>query len=84
MAAGRIRLEHLFGQLLNHLVALLPRQAFDVEDLAGVEIQRLPGGFPMHPDHRVEGRWAVAVFHVQQRLRARTAAVGKGAVTSRQ
>src|SRR5713101_5609016 len=71
-------LNHALCQLLDHLVALALVEPLDAQDLAGIEVERLPPGLGMSADDRMEDGCPVAVLLVEERRRVPAAAVGEG------
>src|ERR1051326_5464316 len=61
----RIRLDHPLRQLVDNRVTFVRRKAFDAEDLARIEVQRLPSGFRMGTHDGMEHRFPIAMFGVQ-------------------
>ncbi|MBV9199071.1 MAG: SDR family oxidoreductase, partial [Alphaproteobacteria bacterium] len=67
MAVFGARLDHVSFELGNQRIAFLPVVADDVDDLAGIKIERFAAGFRMGADDRVQNRCPFLVLLVEKR-----------------
>src|SRR5207244_13185092 len=82
VAVLALGLDHPAGQLVDQRVALLLLEALDLENFAGVEVERLAPGLGMSANDGMPDGNPVAVLGVEQRRRLPPAAVGEDALAS--